>query len=678
MKFDLLTLLITYQIGEAIFAIAFAVTARRHPHLNGPGWWMAGCLISLPGFIGVCLRDIIPDFISIVVANSLIMASYVCSWIGIRVFFGQRWHGWAFPAIVLPNALLLYLFMTVWPSVPARQIVLSISSILLNLLIIRDVMRRRSNALSMESNLLIGFIGAETLVYITRLIIVSVMAAPEGGYITAPNQPDRVLFALLFMTALSRLLLMVTMVSARLQDELNQLARLDPLTRLPNRRLLLERLTHGIDMERRSGQQLALLMLDLDRFKAVNDSLGHVAGDELLLQVASRIQDRLRDVDMVARLGGDEFIILLENIAHSEDAARIAEQIVADLSRPFHLLRDDEDAPDSVREILIGASIGISLYPQHGDNPEQLMEQADAAMYQAKQAGRGCFAYFSEELTLAARKRIALEDRLRKAIDQQELRVFYQPQIDIATGRIVGAEALVRWQSPTQGLIPPADFIPVAEETGLIIAVGEWVLRETCRQGREWLDHGLPPLTLAVNVSSHQFRRCDINTLAASILTETGFPAEQLELEMTESGLMENQDNAVEILNSLRSQDIRLAIDDFGTGYSSLAYLKRFPVDVLKIDKRFIDDIPHLQYDMEIAATIIAMGHTLGIKVLAEGVETKEQLNFLREKQCDAFQGYLASKPLPAADFVELLREWTKSLNNADNVCHPRHLDKAS
>jgi diguanylate cyclase (GGDEF)-like protein len=389
-------------------------------------------------------------------------------------------------------------------------------------------------------------------------------------------------------------------------------------------------------------------MLDLDRFKAINDSLGHLAGDDLLQQVAERIKARLRDVDMVARLGGDEFIVLLEDIAQPEDAARVAKEIIADLTRPFCLTHSDN--------VQIGVSIGISLYPQHGDTSELLMDHADAALYQAKDAGRGCFAYFSEDLTIAARERIALETRLRQAIEQQDLRVFFQPQVDIASGRIVGAEALVRWQDPVEGLIPPIRFIPIAEETGLIVEVGEWVLRETCRQGRQWLDAGLPPLTLAVNVSSHQFRRSDICALVITVLNDTGFPSQQLELEITETGLMENQDNATAILNSLRAQGVRLAIDDFGTGYSSLAYLKHFPLDVLKIDKRFIDDIPFQQDDMEIAATIVAMGHILGFKVLAEGVETVAQLAFLQEKGCDMYQGYIKSKPVPAHEFAELLR----------------------
>jgi len=431
-------------------------------------------------------------------------------------------------------------------------------------------------------------------------------------------------------------------------EQIKQLAFYDPLTQLPNRRLLQERLKHSINVERRDGKQLALLMLDLDRFKAINDSLGHLAGDDLLQQVAERITAKLRDVDMVARLGGDEFIVLLEDIAQPEDAARVAKEIIADLTKAFCLSQSGN--------VQIGVSIGISLSPQHGDTPELLMDHADAALYQAKDAGRGCFAYFSEDLTIAARERIALETRLRHAIEHRELRVFYQPQVDIASGRIVGAEALVRWQDPVEGLIAPIRFIPIAEETGLIVEIGEWVLRETCRQGRQWLDAGLPPLTLAVNVSSRQFLRSDICAVAATVLSDSGFPPQQLELEITESGLMENQHNATAILNSLRAQGVRLAIDDFGTGYSSLAYLKHFPLDVLKIDKRFIDDIPVQQDDMEIAATIVAMGHILGFKVLAEGVETMAQLAFLQEKGCDMYQGYLKSKPVPAHEFAELLR----------------------
>lgn len=433
------------------------------------------------------------------------------------------------------------------------------------------------------------------------------------------------------------------------EAQLEFLAHNDPLTGLPNRRLLFCRMEQGIRVAWREGKHFAVLALDLDRFKHINDSFGHLAGDQLLQQVAERLTTRLREVDTVARVGGDEFIVMLEDITHPEDAARVANEIIADFSELWEL--------KPFGEVQIGVSIGISLYPQHGYTPDLLLQQADTALYLAKAQGRGCYAYFSNELTVAARERTELEVRLRRAIVQNELRVHYQPQIDIATGRIVGAEALVRWQNPIEGLISPLRFIPLAEETGLIMAIGEWVLRETCRQGKEWLDAGLPVLTLAVNVSPNQFRNTDMNALVTAVLAETLYPVECLELELTESGLMECQDQAVDRLNSLRALGVRLAIDDFGTGYSSLAYLKHFPLDVLKIDKSFIDHIPSNQDDMEIAAAIVAMGHTLGFKVLAEGVETVEQLNFLQAKGCDLYQGYLKSSPLPAADFAVLLRE---------------------
>jgi diguanylate cyclase (GGDEF)-like protein/PAS domain S-box-containing protein len=431
------------------------------------------------------------------------------------------------------------------------------------------------------------------------------------------------------------------------EAQLEFLAHHDTLTSLPNRLRLFFRLEHSIETAKREGGQLALLMLDLDRFKDVNDSFGHLAGDQLLQLVANRLVNRVRDIDTVARLGGDEFTVVLENIAHPEDAARIAQAIIRDLSEPWSI--------PNTGEVLIGASIGISLYPQHGHTPELLLQQADAALYEAKEGGRNRFAFYSHELTEAARQRIEMEARLRRALLQNELVVYYQPQIDIATGAIVGAEALARWQDPVEGMFLPDNFIPIAEQTGLIQAVGAWILKETCRQGKEWLDKGYKPISLAVNVSQHQIRQSDICSLVADVLRETGFPAEFLELELTESGLMERQSCVIDILRSLRAQGVRIAIDDFGTGYSSLAYLKRFPLNVLKIDKNFIDDIPDKQDDKEIAATIIAMGHILGFNVLAEGVETPAQLAFLKDKGCDMYQGFLVSHPLPVEEFTALL-----------------------
>jgi diguanylate cyclase (GGDEF)-like protein/PAS domain S-box-containing protein len=444
------------------------------------------------------------------------------------------------------------------------------------------------------------------------------------------------------------------------EERINRLAFYDPLTQLPNRRLLQERLKHSIDLSHRTDTQIAVLMLDLDKFKTVNDTLGHVAGDELLQQVAERIKSRLREEDTVARLGGDEFMVLIENVEHYEYVSNIADDIIYTLGQVFIIRKS--------HHVYISVSIGISLYPQHGDNVDTLMNNADAALYHIKNQSYGCFAYFSEDLTQKARERINLESRLRRAIEQQELQVYFQPQIDINSGQIVGAEALVRWHDPVYGLVMPTKFITLAEETGLIVPIGEWVLHETCRLGRQWLDLGLPTITLAVNVSPYQFRRTDINALVTKVLNDTGFPVDCLELEITESGLMENQTQAMNILNNLHNQGVRFAIDDFGTGYSSLAYLKYFPLDVLKIDKTFIDDIPFSQGDMAIASTIIVMAHHLGFKVLAEGVETKAQLAFLSDQGCDMYQGYLYSKPISADEFAKLLFQL-----GTNSLVPPRH-----
>ncbi|CAG1022303.1 hypothetical protein DOJK_01585, partial [Patescibacteria group bacterium] len=338
------------------------------------------------------------------------------------------------------------------------------------------------------------------------------------------------------------------------EEKIMQLAFYDPLTNLANRRLLQEQLKHSIEIEKREQKKLAVLMLDLDRFKQVNDSLGHLAGDELLKQVAERIKTQVRQEDLVARLGGDEFVVLLEKIHHSHEVARIAQSIVNELAKPFKLIQSDD--------VRIGTSIGISVYPEHGDTSEQLLDNADAALYQAKSQGRGCYTYFSEELTRYVRERIALEIQMRKGINAGEFKVYFQPQVDIKTGRIIGAEALVRWHHPDEGLISPLRFIPVAEETNLIIDIGDCVLRETCKQGRQWLDAGFTPLRLAVNVSAKQFGQVDFVEKISNILTETGFPAFHLELELTETLLMEqhdqlgNQNGVINILTQLRALGI--------------------------------------------------------------------------------------------------------------------------
>ena len=431
--------------------------------------------------------------------------------------------------------------------------------------------------------------------------------------------------------------------------QLEHLAHYDPLTDLPNRLLIQSHLAHALAQANRRHQMLGILYIDLDRFKNINDSMGYPVGDELLIKLTERLTMHMRSEDMLARLGGDEFLLVQEHMDSPEDAATLARSLLELLTRPFVLSGE--------QEIFIGASIGISVFPNDGNNADQLIQYADAAMHQAKQQGRNTFQFYTESLTRASGEHLEMETRLRHAITANQLRVYYQPQVDIATGRIIGAEALVRWQDPERGLISPANFIPLAEETGLIGIIGEWVLKEACLQGRRWIEAGLPFKTLAVNLSPHQFQRGSIVDIVSNILAETGFPADRLELELTESALMQQEETAVKMLHLLRAQGIRLAIDDFGTGYSSLSYLKRFPLDILKIDKSFVDDIPFHQDDMEIAATIIAMGHSLGFKVLAEGVETTEQLDFLQAKGCDMYQGYLTSPPVPAKEFEHMLRK---------------------
>jgi len=432
------------------------------------------------------------------------------------------------------------------------------------------------------------------------------------------------------------------------EEKLEFLAHHDPLTQLPNRLMLLSRLDHGIEVARREDSQLALLMLDLDRFKNVNDSFGHLAGDELLQQVAKRLLSKVRSVDTVTRLGGDEFTILLGTIASQEDAARVAASIIKALEAPWKLSNNIE--------VRIGASIGISLFPGHGESALELLQHADAALYQAKAAGRGCARYFSEKLTQATRDRFTIETKLRQALQNNELHVYFQPKIDLLSGKIIGAESLIRWQDPIDGLVLPAKFISVAEDTGLIRSLGEWVMRQTCEQGKRWLDAGFTPLKLAVNISAHQLHHTNIVKTLTELLDETGYPPEHLELELTESILMNREEELVETLNTIRAKGITLAIDDFGTGYSSLAYLKSFPLDVLKIDRSFVADIEKDEDDRAITSTIIKIAHTLGMQVVAEGVETARQLEFLRLHQCDMYQGFLVSKALSKDEFMEFLQ----------------------
>ncbi|WP_232222197.1 bifunctional diguanylate cyclase/phosphodiesterase [Thioalkalivibrio paradoxus] len=433
----------------------------------------------------------------------------------------------------------------------------------------------------------------------------------------------------------------------RTEEQLQHLAHHDPLTDLPNRLLAQVRLEQAIARARRNRYQVAVLFLDLDRFKTINDSLGHPVGDHLLVEVAKRLAGRLREQDTLARLGGDEFLLILEQPRDPEAAGQLADVLLKLLEQPFVI--------ENGRELFVSASIGISLFPDDATTVTELIQHADAAMYQAKSRGRNTYQFYTAALTRLANLRLSMEARLRRAIERNELLLHYQPQVDLATGTPVGVEALVRWQSSEGRIVPPGEFIPIAEDSGLIVPLGYWVLREACTQGRSWLDAGRPPMRLAVNLSALQWQHKDLLKRIQAILDETGFPAEQLEFEITETTLMEGGGPETGVLVALRDLGVRVAIDDFGTGYSSLAALKRFPVDVLKIDRAFVDGLPDDPDDQEITSAIIAMARSLHLEPVAEGVETRAQRDFLLERGCRTGQGFLFARPLPVGECVQWL-----------------------
>lgn len=427
------------------------------------------------------------------------------------------------------------------------------------------------------------------------------------------------------------------------REQLTYQAYHDPLTGLPNRLLFNDRLTHALTRAERDGSQVAVLFLDLDHFKHVNDSLGHPVGDALLQEVARRLSGVGRKEDTVSRTGGDEFIMLMEDLRDPQDVAHLADKLLRALAESHSIQGHD---------LYISSSIGISLYPRDGENAEVLVRNADTAMYKAKSAGRKTYSFYTQDLTLKATERLQIESDLRRALDRHELTVHYQPQVDLEKGRFIGAEALVRWHHPTLGYLPPDRFIPIAEDSGLIIALGEQVLREACLQARRWLDAGVELETVGVNVAGPQLQRSDFVATVRRVLAETGLPARHLDLEMTETFIMEHADVTFGMLNELRALGVTLSIDDFGTGYSSLAYLKRLPIDRLKLDRTFIKDLPDDEEDAAITRAVIALSASLGLRLLVEGIETAEQKQFLRDMGCREMQGYFYGRPVSATDFV--------------------------
>ena len=433
----------------------------------------------------------------------------------------------------------------------------------------------------------------------------------------------------------------------KLQEKrIEYLANHDALTGLPNRNLLADRIGQLISHARRTGLFLAVLVLDLDRFKFVNDSYGHPVGDALLQAVALRLQHAVREGDTVARLGGDEFVLLLADLADGNTAEEVVQKVIAAFIAPFRLVG---------HELHISTSVGVSVFPSDGDNDEKLLKTADAALYCAKDKGRNGYQFYNRKMGVLLEERAEIEQALHQALARRELELHYQPKVDLRSGQIYGMEALVRWRRPEIGLMPPDRFIPLAEQTGLIIPIGEWVLRTACAQLREWHANGFPHLTMAVNVSARQFRQVNMPALVQEVLDVSDIGAEYLELELTESLLMQDREIVVPALEELKRIGVTLSLDDFGTGYSSLSYLKQFPIDIIKIDQSFIRDVTDSVDGASLTKSIIAMAKSLHMTTVAEGVETAGQLNFLNTHHCDAMQGYYFSRPLPSADISALL-----------------------
>ncbi|MBC7455131.1 MAG: EAL domain-containing protein [Massilia sp.] len=455
---------------------------------------------------------------------------------------------------------------------------------------------------------------------------------------------------LLMMQQANAHLVVATIESQKLAEqvetakvELQRLAYHDVLTELPNRLLLHDRLGFAIELAHRQRRQLAVLFLDLDRFKHINDSLGHAIGDQLLQKVAQTLLTCVRHSDTVSRPGGDEFVLLLTFIEHAEDAAVAAQKILTSLALPVQIDGND---------LHVTVSIGISIYPDDGADTEALMKGADTAMYHAKENGRNNYAFFKQEMNARAVQRQGIEARLRRALQRQEFVLHYQPKVNLESGQLVGVEALIRWQHPEQGLLLPLQFIPIAEECGLIVPIGRWVLREACRQAQAWQEAGLPKINIAVNTSAIEFRDKDFVEQIRATLAHTGLEARYLEIELTESVLMRDAESAYLVLHDLAALGIKLALDDFGTGYSSLSYLRQFPIDTLKIDQSFVHQLSSKPDDATIVSAVISLGQNLQKRVIAEGVETRAQYEFLLARHCDEGQGYYFGAPVPPDDLL--------------------------
>lgn len=444
-------------------------------------------------------------------------------------------------------------------------------------------------------------------------------------------------------------------IEERVQEllKVSHLLQYDALTELPNSTLLGDRLTQAIALGRRHDTQLAVMFIGLDRFKRINNALGYPVGDEVLQQVSHNLVATVRDSDSVFRYGSDEFVIVLHDVQHPQQTQHIADKVLRTISATRHVAGHD---------LSVTASLGISIYPNDSCNAVELIKHAETAMHTSKERGANDFSFYTEDMNLRAQRQQNLESAIRHALERDEFVLHYQPKLDLRSGRIVGAEALIRWFQPRSGWVSPADFIPVAEDSGLIVPLTQWVLRQACEQAQAWRSMGLPPLCMSVNVSPIDFRQRDFVDNLAAILKQSGLPPARLELEITESVLMQNVDETVDILQKIKAMGVRLALDDFGTGYSSLSYLRRFPIDVLKIDQSFVRGLNVNSQDAQLISAIIGMGKSLELNIIAEGVETVEQLNFLKTQQCEEGQGFLFSKAVPPKDFAHMLQVGSATL----------------
>ncbi|OGO16933.1 MAG: hypothetical protein A2Z02_03215 [Chloroflexi bacterium RBG_16_48_7] len=446
-----------------------------------------------------------------------------------------------------------------------------------------------------------------------------------------------------------------TAALSKANEELDRLATHDVLTGLTNRLMFVQLLNRAIQSARRHNRQFAVFFIDLDRFKIINDTLGHETGDLLLQEIAGRLRQSLRVTDIIARLGGDEFVVLIEEITNTEKVAVVARKILSAIGKPMILKGE---------ECHVTGSIGISIFPGDGEDEQSLMKSADIAMYSAKEEGKNNYQFYSKRIQLKSIERLSIETNLRLALERNEFFLHYQAKLDFKTGGITGVEALLRWQNPYLGSVTPNQFIPVAEEAGLMVAIGRWVMKTACKQNVEWQRQGLPAINMAINLSLKQLNDESFLEDISSAIEESGMSPNLLELEITESMIMQNPAGVIAILDKIKKMGIHLAIDDFGTGYASLAQIEHFPVDTLKVDRSFIHNIPHDAENRAIAEAIITMGRTLGLSVVAEGVETQEQMDFLEEHACDQIQGYFFSRPIPPDQFASFLRDHEKAHEN--------------